>query len=178
MLPTGVTVKELGVVSNPSQMTAEIGAIMAVAHFDGPPASPGPSEDVPDEVLDEVPDAVPEPDPVLDTMPVPVPIAVSEDALDEVANSVSVLDEIPDDVLEPAPEALGDDTPDDVLEAVPDPVPEDTWEDVLAPPSSPPALPLGEQAAIERIARAPATTGPRGESANFMSAQLLSGVAS
>jgi hypothetical protein len=49
MLPAGIAVKSLGMVSNPSQIVAEIGAILACAHKDGPPlpASPPPPPAVP-----------------------------------------------------------------------------------------------------------------------------------
>jgi hypothetical protein len=64
MLPAGIAVKSLGMVSNPSQIVAEIGGILALSHKEGPPwpASPVPP-----------PPAMPAPASV---SPVPVPVEV------------------------------------------------------------------------------------------------------
>jgi hypothetical protein len=65
-----MTVKSLGVVSNPSQRAADVGAIIAVAHSEGPPAPASPALTAPEPL--PVPASLPEPlpaPPLLELLP-------------------------------------------------------------------------------------------------------------
>jgi len=108
---------------------------------------------------------------------VPVEVPASDPVPVEVPASEPVPDEVP--VPVPVPDGVPVPVPGPVPVPVPVPVPDDVLEDVLLTPASPvtPAPPE-EQAAIERMERAPARKGAWFDTGNFMSAQLLGGVAS
>ncbi len=127
MLPAGVAVKSLGVVSNPSQITAEIGGARACVHSEGPPmpASPAPPPPVPEAAVPEV--AVPEaavPEAAVPEAAVP-DVAVPEAAVPDVAVPEAA---VPDVAV---PEA-----------AVPDAaIPEAAVPDVAVPEAAVPVVP-------------------------------------
>jgi hypothetical protein len=85
MLPAGIAVKSLGMVSNPSQIVAEIGGILALSHKEGPPlpASPPPPPPTP------VPASV---------APVPVPVPFPVEVLTPEVEAL----ELPPPVAPPA----------------------------------------------------------------------------
>ncbi len=135
MLPAGVAVKALGMVSNPSQITAEIGAAMACVHSEGPPipASPAPPAPVPEAAVPEA--AVPEaavPEAAVPEVAVPE-VAVPEAAVPEVAVPEAAVPEVavPEAAVPVVPAPLA-----------PVPLPVVPLEPVAVPPPAPLELPL------------------------------------
>ncbi len=131
-----MTVKSLGVVSNPSQRAADIGAIIAVAHRDGPPAPASPALTTPEPlpVPASLPDPLPVPPPLellppleLPPFPEPAPLellpAIAEPLLLEPTIGLPLLEPVmvaipvsipvPVPVPVPVPEFVGSMVPDD-----------------------------------------------------------------